>query len=302
MMKYFLLIFFLSLMFIEKVPAQVFRYRVGATSGFFMTEPGDAEINHPDYTTISYDNAEGFKPGLKAGADLEIMVPVTVDFELGVQFDYTNLSGRTETAPFHNFFITRHNPLPDTYRYPDEALIFKTKIFNIQGTSRFYLLPLHDYMTFYLKAFGGISFVGTDFTFHDPVYRVQYDVGTLYSLGTLSSEYPKESVFSGGGGLGFTYKISEMIDIFFEGTVSFIHSDLVNGVPNFDFLVFQGEETLREGDAWSTVGKVSIGLIFSAIPDRRLNKGNYTRSRKLHKSLFWKKKSSRPWGKRRKRR
>jgi hypothetical protein len=288
-------------MFFDKTSAQVFRFRLGPTSGFFLTEPGDAEINHPDYKTISYAGAEGFTPGLKAGADLEIMFPVATDFELGVQFDYTNLSGRTETAPFYNFFISRYNPLPDTYKYPDEALIYKTKIFNILGTTRIYLLPLHNYMAFYLKAFGGISFVGTDFTFHDPVYRVQYDVGTLYSLGTLNSEDPKELAFNGGGGLGFTYKISERMDIFFESTVSFIHSDLVNGVPNFNFLNFQGEETLRETTSWSSVAKVSMGLIFTAIPDRRLNKGNYTRSRKFHKSLFWKNKSSRPWGKRRRR-
>lgn len=301
-MKYIFLISFLFLMFFKQASSQIFRYRLGVTSGFFMTEPGDAEKNHPDYSSISYKGAENFKPGLKAGADLEIMVPVTLDFELGLQFDYTNLSGRTETAPFYNFFITRYNPLPDTYKYPNEALIYKTKIFNIQATSRYYILPLDDYMTFYLKAFGGISFVGTDFTFHDPIYRVKYEVGTLYSLGTLNSEDPKESVFSGGGGLGFTYKVSELIDFFFEGTVSFINSDKVNGVPNFDFLVSQGEETLQQRDAWASVGKVSVGLLFSAIPDRRLNKGNYTRSRKIHKRLYWKKKRSKPFRKSKKRR
>lgn len=293
-----LILLLLFILIFENASAQVLRYRLGGNSSFFITEPGNAEISHPASSTISYAGSNDFKPVFKIGAEIEIMAPVTTDFEIGLEFDYSNLSGYTETAPLYNFFLSRYNPLPDTYKYPNEALIYNTTLLNILGTARFYILPLDDNLNFFLKTFGGVTFVGTDFTFQDPFYRVNYDVGVLYSRGTLSNEDPKEAVFNGGAGMGVTFGLTDKLDIYFDGTTSFIHSDKVNGVPNYDYLNNNGEEAILPTKSWAFVAQVSIGLIYSAIPDRRLNKGNFTKSRKYHKRLFWKRKKSQPFRKR----
>jgi hypothetical protein len=295
----FLLCIFM--LFFEMAPAQIFRYRFGGNSGFFLGEPGDAELKHPQASGNSHPGSRDFESGFKMGAEAEIMAPLTTDFELGIEFDYTKLTGYTETALLYNFFLSRFNPLPDNYKYPSEALIYNTKLLNILGTARFYFLQLDENLNLFFKAFGGVAFVGTDFTFHDPFYRVEYNVGVLYSQGTKSNEEPKEVAFNGGGGLGVTFRISDKWDLYLDGTASFIHSDIVNGVPNYDYVINDGAERIQRTESWAIVPQLSIGLVYSAIPDRRLNKGNYTRSRRSSKSLFWKRKSSSPFSKRKRR-
>lgn len=281
--------------------AQIFRYRLSGNSTFFMKQPGEPEVMSPLAEGLSHQGSSDFKSGLAMGAELEIMAPVTTDFEVGIELDYSQLSGHTETAPLYNFFLSKYNPLPDTYKYPDEALIYTTNLYNILGTTRFYFLPFNGNFNAFFKAFGGVSFVGTDFTFYDPFYRVEYNVGVLYSQGTRSNEDPKDLVFNGGAGLGTVFRLSDKWDLCIEGTASMIHSDIVNGVPDFDYV--ENPETpggtLQRADKWSLVTQMSVGLIYSAIPDRRLNKGNYTRSRRSSKKLFWKRKNWSPFSKKR---
>jgi hypothetical protein len=296
-----LLLLLLLIHFFGYTPAQILRYRLSGNSGFFITEPGGPELRHPQFEALSHPGSSDFKPLFKIGAEAEIIAPVTTDFEVGLEFNYTHLSGHTETAPLYNFFLTRYNPLPVNYKYPHEALIYESTLLSILGTSRLYYFQPGEYLNLFFKAFGGIAFVGTDFTFHNPVYRVEYDVGVLFSQGTLSNEDPKDMVFNGGAGLGATYSVSDKWDIYVDGTASFIHSDIVNGVPNFDYRADQTEETLQRTDSWSLVARVSVGLIYSAIPDRRLNRGNFTKSRKSSKSIFWKRNNSSPFSKRKRR-
>jgi hypothetical protein len=97
------------------------------------------------------------------------------------------------------------------------------------------------------------------------------------------------------------FRLSDKWDLCIEGTTSLIHSDIVNGVPDYDYV--ENPEipggTLQRADNWSLVTQVSVGIIYSAIPDRRLNKGNYTRSRRSSKKLFWKQKNRSPFSKKR---
>lgn len=285
-MNNILLILLLLLLTPIHSEAQVLRFRASANSSIFMKEPGEPEVSHPMKETLSHKGSTDFKPELNVGTSIEIMAPVTTDFELGIEFDYTNLSGYTETAPLYNFFLSRYNPLPDTYKYPDETLIYNTNIFNILGTARFYIFPVYEDVIFFTKLHGGIAFVGTDFTFRDPFYSVDYDVGVLYSQGTKSNEDPKDPAFTGGGGIGLTYMLSDKLDIYFDGTISVTHSDIVNGVPNYDYLVYQGEETIRRTTGWAITSQVSLGIIFTTTPNRRLKGDNYTRTRQFHKKIF----------------
>lgn len=285
-MKNLLLLLLLFLLISEYAESQVLRFRVSANSSVFIKEPGEPEVSHPMRESLSHKGSTDFKPELNLGASIEIMAPVTTDFEVGIELDYTNLSGYTETAPLYNFFLSRYNPLPDTYKYPDETLIYKTNIFNILGTSRFYLFPVYEDAIFFTKLHGGIAFTGTDFTFQDPRYSVGYNVGVLYSQGTQSNENPKEASLTGGGGVGLSYRLSDRLDIYFDGTVSFTHSDIVNGVPNYDYLVYSGEETIRRTTGWAITTQVNLGIVFTTIPNRKLKKDNYTRTRSFHKKIF----------------
>jgi len=290
----FLFLFFLTH---GVASGQIFRYRLSANSGMFLGEVSRAESEPPG--KISHPGYENFSAVFKPGAELEIMSPITPDFELGLQFGFTNFAGHTPSPPLYNFFLSRFNPLRDSYLYPDKALIYDTKTLSILSTARFYVLPVHSDMSVFLKLLGGVSFTGTDFTFHNPVYRVQYDVGVLYARGTQNSDYPKVAALTGGLGLGSTFRLSDRLDIYFDATASLINSDIVNGVPNYNYVEADGKGTMQKTNSLAAVAQASVGLVYSAIPDRRFNKSNFTRSSRVNKSLFNRKKRKSPFSKRR---
>ena len=298
-MKRNLALLFLFLLIYGGATGQIFRYRLSANSGMFLGEPGKAEIDYPMKDELSNPGSEEFSAVFKPGAELEIMAPVSPDFELGLQFGYSNFAGQTPSPPLYNFFLSRFNPLPDNYKYPNKALIYDTKILSILGTARFYVLPVSRNMNVFFKLLGGVSFTGTDFTFKDPVHRVKYDVGVLHSRGTKNSDYPKKAALTGGVGLGTTYRLSDRLDIYFDATASLINSDIVNGVPNFNYINNEGQTSMERTDSWATVAQASIGLTYSAIPDRRFNKSNFTRSSRVNKNLFQRKRGGKPFSKRR---
>ena len=298
-MKRNLALLFLFFVVYGGATGQIFRYRLSANSGMFLGEPGKAEIDYPMKDELSNPGSEEFSAVFKPGAELEIMAPVSPDFELGLQFGYSNFAGQTPSPPLYNFFLSRFNPLPDNYKYPNKALIYDTKILSILGTARFYVLPVSRNMNVFFKLLGGVSFTGTDFTFKDPVHRVKYDVGVLHSRGTKNSDYPKKAALTGGVGLGTTYRLSDRLDIYFDATASLINSDIVNGVPNFNYINNEGQTSMERTNSLATVAQASIGLTYSAIPDRRFNKSNFTRSSRVSKNLFHRKKGGKPFSKRR---
>ena len=300
-MNRYLALLFLFLLIFGSASGQVFRYRLSANTGIFLGEPGKAEINHPMKDELSYAGSQNFKPTLMPGAELEIMAPVSPDFEWGLQFGFTNLAGYTPQAPLYNFFLSRNNPLPDTYKYPTETLIFDTKLFSIQATARWHFLPILGEVNIFMKFLGGVTFTGTDFTFKDPHYSIKYDVGVLFARGTQNSDYPKYAAISGGAGLGATYRISNKLDVYFDLTASLINSDIVNGVPNYNFVNNQGQTSMQRTNSLSSVAQANLGLLYSAIPDRRFNKSNFTRSNRMNKNTFLKKNRSKPFTKGRKR-
>jgi len=264
----------------------------------FISEPGSVEISHPQSGFLSHPGSRDFSHKYKQGAEAEIIAPVSPYFDIGLEFGYASLSGYTETAPFYDFFLSKYNPLPDSYSYPVESLIYHTKQFALYGTSRFYPVSQLKNFNIFLKAFGGIAFTGTDFTFDDPYYRVDYNVGVLYAKGTLNSEDPKDATFCGGTGIGITYRIIDKFDLYIDGNAVLTNSDIVNGVPNFNYISINEKESLEPSNAWGLVAKISIGVVYSAIPDQRLNRSIYTKSRKSGKSIFWKRKGVNPFKRR----
>lgn len=280
--------------------SQILRYRLTANSGMVLKETGQGEIVNTNSVFTEYPSATDFSPSFKIGADFEVMAPITDRFEVGIEFEYGNLAGRTETPLLYNFwFFDWYNPMPDDYIYPSEAIIYETTQLSILGTSRFYFLPSRSYLNFFVKAFGGISFVGTDLKFHDPFYRVEYDVGVLYARGSLNSQEPKDRAFYGGGGFGGHYKLSERMAIYLETNLSFINSDIVNGVPDLDYIGGTGKDYTEAEGIGTLAGQISLGLVYSATPDQRLNRGNYTKSKRYGKKKTWKKKRKNPFKRKR---
>jgi hypothetical protein len=286
-MKHCLLLLFVGILLFETAEGQVYRYRLSANSGIFLGEAGKAEVKPP--LGISYEGSKDFKPELRKGIELEIIRPFRRDFEVGLQLGYLNLAGSTPTAPLYNFFLSRYNPLPNTYKYPTEALIYDTNLLNVLGTARWYFLPYSKELNIFMKFFGGVTFTGSDFTFADKRHRVLYDVGVLYSRGTQSSEYPKVAGITGGAGLGATYRLSDRFDVYLDVSGSGIHSDLVNGVPNYNYVNNEGKTSMQRTNTVSVISHGSVGIIYSAIPDRRISKNNITRSSHISRSKFGKK-------------
>jgi hypothetical protein len=293
-MKIALSILFLVALQCQIATGQVLRVRLSGNSSIFWGEPGEGEAAHPRKEDLSHPGSRDFKSLIRPGAELEIISPVAADFEMGIQFGYNQLSGLTPKAPLYNFFLSRQNPLPDIYKYPDKALIYDTHFLNTLLTARWYFLPYSKELNIFMKVFGGVAFVGTDFTFENPVYRIQYDVGVLYARGTKSSEFPKKFAINGGAGLGTTYRLSDKLDIYFDATASLIHSDIVNGVPNFNYSS-QGEASLQPTNSLAAIAQINVGLIFSAIPDRRYHRSNFTRSGNMRRGIFGKSKQNRPF-------
>lgn len=279
-MKYTLLILLFILVLFEHAAAQHFRYRLSANSSFFITEIGNSELNN-NLDDLTYPGSEAFKPEIKVGAEAEFLMPIRDKLEMGLEFKFNELAGRTETAPLYNFFLTRYNPLPDTYRYPKESLIYSTKILSVLATSRFYLLPADEETSFFLKTSAGVSFVGTDFTFLKPEYRVEYGVGVLYSRGTRNSEYPKKAAFNGGIGLGTIIEFSNNISFYADAGTSFIYSDIVNGVPNYDYVQQQDQISLKKTNSLAMIAQISIGIIYSDTTVNKLIRNNTRRLQKI---------------------
>lgn len=299
-MKRNLTLLFLVFMLFETGTAQIIRYRLSANSGIFLSEVGQKETTPP--VVISHTGSQDFKPVLKPGAELEIILPFSRVFEMGVQFGYDNYAGYTPTAPLYNFFLSRYNPMPISNKYPDEALIYDTDVLKIMGTARWYFLSYSKELSFFMKYFGGVAFTGTDFTFDNPVHRVKYNVGVLHSRGTKSSEFPKTSSMTGGAGLGAIYRLSDRFDVYFDVTASIIDSDIINGVPNYNYIDTDDVTRMEPTDAISATLQASIGLIYSAIPDRRINKSNITRSNSMNRNSFLKRKAKSTFSKKRGRR
>jgi hypothetical protein len=286
-MKHGLLLLFVVFMLFETAEGQIYRFRLSANSGIFLGEAGKAEVKPP--VELNYEESEDFKSVLKTGLEFEIIRPYTRDFELGLQLGLLNLAGHTPTAPLYNFFLSRYNPLPNSNKYPDEALIYETKLLNVLGTARWYFLPYSKELNIFMKFFGGVTFTGSDFTFADKRHRIQYDVGVLHARGTKSSEYPKMAGITGGAGLGAAWRLSDKFDVYLDISASGIHSDLVNGVPNYNYVNNEGKTSMQRTNTVSVISQGSLGVIYSAVPDRRISKNNITRSSHISRNKSIKK-------------
>jgi len=249
---------------------QVLKYRVGANGGMFQKEVGPAEVEHPLVGVLSSPNSTAFTNNFKMGYEAEVMVPWTPHLETGIELEYTNFSGYNDVPPYYNYYFAPNNPTVIT---TTEPLIYQTSVISALANFRYYVLPDNGINPF-LKVFGGISFVGTELNYKDPVFRTENNVDVLYAIGTKNSQDPRDPALYYGGGVGINFQLSKKISLYLDGTAAIINSDKVNGIPNYDYSNNNGNEVLTPVGNKSFVAQVSIGLIFISGTDLGITAGN----------------------------
>jgi hypothetical protein len=128
------------------------------------------------------------------------------------------------------------------------------------------LLPREAINPFF-KVFGGISFGGTELNYKDEVDRLDNGIGVLYSIGTQNSSAPREAALYYGAGAGINFRLSDRLALYIDGSASYINSDKVNGIPNFNYVYTDGQETMQPVGNTSFFTQISIGFVFNTGKD-----------------------------------
>ncbi len=234
-------------------------YRIAANSNTFIREPGssNAIINPSIANNIVPGTSMDFMPDPGYGFEAEIMFPVNKDFSLGIEFEHLILKGYNNNPIYFNYFTSPFSPITD---YGQQPLVYNTVMNNLIGNIRYFLMKGNNLQPF-IKAQGGVAFVGTNLRYKDPRYRIDiYD--PLYARGTKLSTDTKWPVFYFGGGGGLQYRITDKILLYADATISFIQTDIVNGVPNFSYNDVSGVSEHFKTNSITT--QVSVGICYSS--------------------------------------
>lgn len=210
------------------------KFRVAVNTGLFLSEPGsgDAVIDPLAAAGPLPDGKADFSSRVKLGLEAEISIPVSETFALGVEIKDTKYGGNNDNPVYYNYFASAYSPI---LNYQQEPLIYDTDVISLLGDLRFYPLGQSTF-TPYLKVFGGIAMIGTDLRFKNVADQVDI-MDPLYSRGTrLSiSEPDRFSTAQFGGGIGFDYQLPGNFSVCTELSLSYINSDIIDGVPNFTY-------------------------------------------------------------------
>lgn len=240
--------------------AQIIGFRLAANSGVFIAELGESDVPHPDALFLSpATSSETFVPQLSLGFEGELLFYVTDKSYFGIELDYSNFKGYNNDPPVFNYYLT-----PYFDQFQDELYIvpvaYNTTMYNLAVNYKYFFLNKHTFKPF-LKLTGVVSFVGTDYTYKDnPDPELDWDV--LYARGTSNSEQEKWPAFHIGGGLGFSYDISERVSFQVDGTVTAVNSGIINGVPNFTYVREDDTDLLKYNDRFSLTAQISVGLVY----------------------------------------
>lgn len=243
---------------------QEIKYRFSANMGSFNSEVGTAEIEHPLVGVLSNPASTDFVSNYKVGYEAEIIVPFSDYFETGLEVEFSNYSGSNEIPPYYNFYFAPDNP---SVIHTTEPLFYESSTMGILLNGRINLIPKGKFNPF-VKVFGGVAFVGSNFSYKDRNFIVENELpDVLYAVGTEHSDDPKKTALYYGAGAGFNFKISESIAFTVDGGAAFIGSDLINGVPNYNYINNDGQETLEPASNLSMLTQFSFGLVFYSKKD-----------------------------------
>lgn len=254
---------------------QVLKYRIGANYGKFNSEVGKAEVEHPLVSVLSNPNATEFSHAFEPGFEAEIMQLWTPNIETGFELDFSKFSGINDIPPYYNYYFAPENPSTIT---TTEPLVYESSALSVLFNFRYYLTPGGTVSPFF-KAFGGISFVGTEFNYEDQSVWQEGEAGVLYALGTENSDEPKDAVLSYGVGAGLNFVLNEQLSLYLDGTLNYIGSDKVDGIPNYDYINNEGQEIMKPAENKALVAQLSLGIVFTSKTNLGLNK-NWGKNKK----------------------
>ena len=249
---------------------QVVKFRLGPNFGKFNNEIGDEEIVHPLVGVLSNPNATEYEHDMGIGFEAEVMIPWTPGFETGIEFKRSSFSGWNEVPPYYNFYFSDDKPrMPDGTAVPITTTVpqvYNSSVSSILLNLRYYLLPDNKLSPF-LKASGGLSFTGAEFKYEDEALNEDLPNGYLYS------NDKKDGVLFYGGGFGIDFEVSEKVSLYIDGSANIVSSDIVNGIPNYNYANVSGSETVTRADNQSFYTQLTVGIVFHSGVDLGITSG-----------------------------
>ncbi|MCG6188779.1 hypothetical protein [Maribellus maritimus] len=252
---------------------QILKYRVGVNYGKFNDEVGKDEVEHPLIENLSNPNATEFVHAFEPGFEAEIMQLWSPNIETGIELDFSKFSGSNDIPPYYNYILAQD--FPEITHRVTEPIVYESSALNLILNFRYYFAPDGSINPFF-KAFGGLSFVGAEYNYEDlSVWETVWSeegTGVLYAVGTENSDQPKETAVCYGFGAGLDFALNEQISLYLDGTVSFIGTDKLDGIPNYDYVV--ETQNLKAVGNRAFVTQISLGIVFTSKTDLGLNKNS----------------------------
>lgn len=252
---------------------QDLKLRIGTNFGNFSKEIGQEEVIHPYINIVSPDSyGVDFTSDMKMGFESELMLLWTPNIETGLEFRYSKFSGYNDTlTSYYNYLFSED--WPDNDRFVNAPLVYQSSAMSFLLNFRYYLAPGGNVNPF-IKFTGGVSMVGAELNYKDRSLWEEGEAGVLFSAGTENSSDPRKTALYYGAGAGFNFKISDQVSLYLDGSASVIGSDIINGIPNYDYVA--ADQMLKPVDGKSLLYTFSIGLVFDTGKNLGLSKGGTT--------------------------
>jgi len=237
--------------------AQVIGFRLATNSSVLLSEFGSSDVPHPDAISLTpAQSSTHFTPQPTIGIEGEILFQISPSSFFGIEVDYSQLKGFNDNPPYYNFFLPYFNEFHDDVFL--SSIKYETTLINLAVNYKHFFFEEKTFQPF-VKLTGVVAFVGTDLTYKDlPEEPITSDI--LYTRGTANSGQKKWPVFHFGGGIGFSYELSDRMAFVVDGTATVVNSGIVDGVPNFTYI--PEEDLLRYNRRLSLTAQISVGIVY----------------------------------------
>lgn len=241
--------------------AQVIGFRLAANSGVLLSEFGTSDVPHPSTFALSpAQSSNHFSPQPTVGFEGEILFQISPSSYFGIEVDYTHFKGYNNNPPYYNYYLTSYF-IEFQNEFFNSPIQYNSRVWNVAVNYKYFLFKENIFHPF-VKLTGVVAFVGTDLKYKEiPDEQIPSDI--LYSRGTSNSEQKKWPVFHLGGGLGFSYDLSDRLAFQIDGTATVVNSGIVDGVPNFTYIQEDGQDLLRYNRRLSLTAQISVGLVYT---------------------------------------
>lgn len=256
-----ILVFIFTFLFATQlVSGQVFRYKIGGNFSGFNSEVGKKETIYPLVNVLSSPASTSFTNKYNFGFETELIRPWTKNLETGLEIEYARYSGVNDYPPYYNFYFTKYAP----ENIKSEAIAYNSSTINFLANLKYFFFPSNQINPF-IKVFAGSSLVSTELNYKNLDVVINNKNQVIFALGTNNSPEPKKTAFHYGLGGGVNYNLSEKLAFYIDGNVSVINSNFLDGIPNYDFSLPNGNNFFTVSSSKSLVSQFSFGLVFTTL-------------------------------------